>query len=373
MKKRSSTHSRRQAARHLMNLRQVQDSMTVAEQPSIRNSLLAGLQGGITAAIALPLVLLSAWPHLVGFASLGALVALFGRFAPRRDRNMIVFLCLTCQVTAVFSMSAVAWLGMSYTFQLCLLALSCGIFLFVGLVFGFGPPGPLIFVFAGAASMSDGLSFDQVIERTAATTAVALLALFICAATERFRYTHPSEAPGPGTPKLPIPHLLTMAGRASVGAGIAAFTSYLLGANHPAWAAMGALAVLQGTNLHINMNRALQRTAGTVVGAILAWGVLIQDPSAWVIISVLVGLQILTEIVIGYNYAIGQVLVTPMALLMTHLAAPQSAGAQMAPERVLDTVLGVAVGVGIAVLLSSIDDRRHLAKRHGRPDDARET
>lgn len=106
---------------------------------------------------------------------------------------------------------------------------------------------------------------------------------------------------------------------------------------------MGALAVLQGTHLHINMNRALQRTVGTTVGAVLAWLLLIQDPSVWILIAVLVALQILTE-VIGANYALGQV-VTPMALLMTllmtHLAAPQAGGPAMAPERVLDTLLGV--------------------------------
>jgi uncharacterized membrane protein YccC len=132
---------------------------------------------------------------------------------------------------------------------------------------------------------------------------------------------------------------------------------------------MGALAVLQGTHLHINMNRALQRTVGTTVGAVLAWALLIQDPSVWMLIAVLVALQVLTEMVIGANYALGQVLVTPMALLMTHLAAPQAGGPQMAPERVLDTLLGAAVGICIAVLLSSIDDRRRLAEHQEKPRD----
>ena len=51
-----------------------------------------------------------------------------------------------------------------------------------------------------------------------------------------------------------------------------------------------------------------------------------------------------------------------MALLMTHLAAPHEAGAVMAPERVLDTILGAGVGIVVAVLFSSIDDRRYLAQ-----------
>ena len=57
----------------------------------------------------------------------------------------------------------------------------------------------------------------------------------------------------------------------------------------------------------------------------------------------------------------GQILVTPMALLMSYLAAPHAAGLAMVPERVLDTLLGAAIGIALAVVCSSLDDRRHLA------------
>ena len=335
--------------------------MTFAHQPGLRNSVLAGVQAGIATAIALPLVLLSPWSHLVGFASLGALVALFGRFASPRDRNTVLFLCAVCQVFAVFSMSAIVSVGAPVFLQLATLALFCGVFLFIVVNWGFGPPGALIFVFAAAASMGADISFAQVVERTLATAIVACLAWAICAVTERMRRNDTNGSLAAPVP-LPIRHLLGMATRAGLGGAIAVFVSYALGANHPAWAAMGALAVLQGNNLHLNMNRALQRTVGTLVGAVLAWMLLVQDPSAGVIIGALVVLQILTEIVIGANYALGQVLVTPMALLMTHLAAPHSEGAAMAPERVLDTLLGAVVGICIAILLSTVDDRRHLAE-----------
>ncbi len=43
-------------------------------------------------------------------------------------------------------------------------------------------------------------------------------------------------------------------------------------------------------------------------------------------IAVLAMLQLLTEVVIGINYAFGQVFVTPMALLMTHLAPRMAPG-----------------------------------------------
>lgn len=354
---------RRDAARHLLHPHQLKDSMALSPQPSLHNATLAGLQAAITAAIALPLVYLSPWSHLIGFASLGALVALFGRFAPSRRRIRILLLCGPWQVLAVFVMSVAAWLGAPMGVQLLLLALACGLFLFVSVTGQFGAPGPLIFVFAAGASISTSLDFAQVVERTAATAIVAVLAWIVCVASEAFRH-HPSpDRQFPVEPERPLDHRLIAAARSAAGAAIAIFASHAFGANHPAWAAMGALAVLQGTHLHITMNRALQRMAGTLVGAVLAWALLLQDPSVWVVISVLVGLQLLTEIVIGINYAFGQMLVTPMALLMTYLGAAQTVGLEMAPERVLDTMLGAAVGIVMAVLLSTIGDRRHLAER----------
>lgn len=358
---------RRDAARHLLHRDQIRDSLALSAQPSLRNSALAGVQAGLTAAIALPLFWLSPWADLIGFASLGALVALFGRFAPTVNRKRIVFWCGVVQVMAVFVMSGFAWAGAPELVQLLVLSLCCGVFLFLTVTFGFGAPGALIFVFAAGASMAPSLSGQDVVERVLATAVVAALAWLICAASEVWRHVPSPTRPLPVEPVQAFSHRLAAAVRSTVGAGIAVFVSHAFGADHPAWAAMGALAVLQGAHLHINMNRALQRMAGTVVGATFAWVLLVQDPSVWVVIAVLVLLQIATEMVIGINYAFGQILVTPMALLMTHLAAPQGAGPEMAPERVLDTILGAGVGIAVSILLSTMDDRRYLADlRSGR-------
>jgi len=140
---------------------------------------------------------------------------------------------------------------------------------------------------------------------------------------------------------------------------------------HPAWAAMGALAVMQGAQLHIVMNRALQRMGGTLIGALLAWLLLLQDPSVWILIGALAALQLLTEMVIGVNYAFGQVLVTPMALVMTYLGARGAVGPDMASDRILETLIGVAVGVILAVLFSTADERLHLARRRLDPEPGR--
>lgn len=107
------------------------------------------------------------------------------------------------------------------------------------------------------------------------------------------------------------------------------------------------------------MNRSLQRMAGTVVGAFVVWAILAQHPTFWVLVAAIVLFQFFTEVVIGFNYALGQITVTPMALLMTYLASP-AVSSNMPVERVLDTILGAALGIVFAVIFSSVDDRVHL-------------
>lgn len=353
---------RRDAARHLLHPRQLRDSMTLARQPHWRNASLAGLQAALVAAIALPLVHLSPWPHLIGYAALGSLVALFGRFAPAGRRRRILFYSALCQVMAVFVMSTAGWLGVGLIARFALLALACGVFYFLAVRGRFGPPGPLIFIFAAGAAMPVAATFQEVLQRSAATALVALLAWGVCSASERLRRPSADGAALPADPVRPLPEVFEAAARGAVAAAVALFTAHALGADYPVWAAMGALAVLQGAHLHVNMNRALQRMAGTVAGALLVWLILEQDPSVWAIIAILAALQYFTELIIGGNYALGQILVTPMALLMTYLASSERAGTSMVPERILDTVLGAVIGMVIAVLWSSLEQRRHLAR-----------
>ncbi|WP_158963572.1 FUSC family protein [Chachezhania sediminis] len=352
------------AARQLIHPGHVRDSLHIRRQTAIGNSVLTAVQTALTMAIALPLVMLSPWPDLVGYAALGALAALFGRFAPTGARMKVLIAAALCQVMAVLTMSTLAWAGMPAMGLLLAVALCCGIFFYIAMTGRFGGPGALVFVFAAGASMSAVPTFDMVLSRTAATAAVAVLAVALCAATEIFRITPSAERPLPVEPVLPAPDRVTVALRITVGAAIAGLVSHAMGAAHPVWACMGAMAVLQGTHLHISMNRALQRLTGTVLGALLAWALLALDPSPWEIIGLLVLLQFGTELVIGSNYGLGLILVTPMALLMSRLAAGPAAGTAMVPERIVDTLVGAGIAIVIAVLLSSLDDRHTLARHH---------
>ncbi len=358
------THRRRDAARQLFHSDSLKESVALAPSASMRNNVLTGVQTALTAVLAITLFHFSEWPHLVGFAGLGALAILFGRFEPRLQRSKILFLASLMQTTTVLIMSTAGWLQLPIPLQLGLLSLMVGVLVFICSTTGLWLPGPLIFVFAAGASIAPELSGTDVIERTLATGATALFGWLICIATALFR-----QVPGPNTNFPPIPPLqpvnerLAVAARITLGAALAIFIShYLFDAHYPAWAGMGTLAVMQGAYLHLNMSRALQRMVGTTIGAVMAWAVLQQQPTIWELLAVIAVFQVLTEIFIGMNYAIGQMFVAPMALLMTYLAAPHLVGDNMVPERVLDTLTGASIGVAIAVLLSTLDDRRHLSE-----------
>jgi len=96
----------------------------------------------------------------------------------------------------------------------------------------------------------------------------------------------------------------------------------------------------------------------------MVWLILAQAPSVSTVIVVLIVQQLATEVIIGTNYALGQILVTPMALLMSYLAAAGAAGTAIVPERIFDTMVGASVGIFLAVVFSTLDDRIFLAHHH---------
>ena len=357
---------RRHSATHLLRRRQLLESVLLAAPPSLKIANIAGLQAALALLVALATVHLSPWPHLVGFPALGALAALFGRYSSQRDRHRIVLICGLLLVAGVTIPSLISYMGASRPVMVLVLALSAGLYTLAVSAWRLGGgPGAVIFVFAAGAVLGPVDSLATVGERTIATAWGATLAWLVCALTDRLRT---NDAPGANRPAPPAPPLrqqLFVATRIAIGAGIAALITHSLGWDYPAWAAIGATAVMQGAHLHLTMNRSLQRMAGTVLGACIVWAILAQNPSFWAIATAVVFFQYITEVVIGFNYALGQVAITPMALLMTHLAAPV-AHSNMPVERVIDTIVGAAIGIIFAVIFSTVDDRAYLARRHGK-------
>ena len=338
--------------------------MRIQDQASIWVSSVAGLQAALAILVAMVLVRHSLWPHLVGFASLGGLAALFGRFAPLPRRHAVVWICAAMLTAAVLLTSLPSWLGAPAFVPVLMVAVVAGAATVGFNYWKLGGPGAVIIVFAAGAAMTPAGSWAVVVERTLATAAGGGVAWLVTSATDFLRLKELARIKPAAEPSRPLPHILLAGGRIAIGAAAAALIAYAAGWNHPSWAAIGATAVMQGNHLHITLHRALQRMAGTLVGSLLVWMILQAQPSFWAVVTAIVVFQFITEIVIGFNYALGQITVTPMALLMTYLAAPVGTASEMAIERVFDTMLGAVLGIVVAVLFSSLDDRRFLARQH---------
>lgn len=361
--------SRRRALSQLVAPARLRESLALNQPASVRNATVAGVQAAAAVVLVAAALHLSPWSPLAGFGGLGALAALFGRFAPLARRRRVVLTAGALLVLPVAVLSLLAWAGLPPLPMLLALGAMAGLLASLAHRTQMGPPGAVIFIFAASAALSPPADAVALAGRAVATALGVASAWLLCLLTDHWRDLNVAPAPAataaapPPPPPPPPGYAPLLALRVGLCATLAAGLAHGAGWSHPAWAAIGAVAVLQGAHLPGTVHRAWQRTLGTVIGAAVAWAILSTSPSFWTLLIAVAMLQILTEVVIGFNYALGQIFVTPMALLMTTLAS-HGEPATMATSRVYDTALGAAVGIVLALVFSSLDERVHLARHH---------
>jgi hypothetical protein len=94
--------------------------------------------------------------------------------------------------------------------------------------------------------------------------------------------------------------------------------------------------------------RGIQRIIGTILGLILLAGVLLLNPAPWQTVLVIAVCQFGAEMFIARQYVLAQVFVRPLALSSTLLAAP-AAPEVLLRDRIVETVIGAAVGIAVVV------------------------
>lgn len=160
-------------------------------------------------------------------------------------------------------------------------------------------------------------------------------------------------APATGSIRSVRPARSTSVGRAgmfAVGTLVAGVIPLLVGIGHPYWAMVSAIAGLSAATGFHRVLRATHRLVGTVLGLGLAAVLLAFEPSGLVVVVLVIALQGGVELFIVRNYTIGLLFLTPLVLVMGRLAGDVSA-AQLLLERGVETLIGVAVAIGIAVVL----------------------
>jgi uncharacterized membrane protein YccC len=95
--------------------------------------------------------------------------------------------------------------------------------------------------------------------------------------------------------------------------------------------------------------RGAHRVIGTAGGLVVAWLLLALQLPVLATILLVALLQAGAELLVGRNYAAALVAITPLALLMVHLAAPIPTG-ELLLDRGLETLIGVAIGLAVGWL-----------------------
>lgn len=146
--------------------------------------------------------------------------------------------------------------------------------------------------------------------------------------------------------------LAPIALRTALGCALAGYASLALGVGRPYWALVTAASLYQA-NVTLTWSRGVQRVTGNLLG-VAAFAVLLPLAHAGRVALVLccLALNFGAEALIGRNYWLGSVCVTPMALLITEFAHAQQPG-ELMTDRVLDTLVGALVGFLAAVAVTN--------------------
>ncbi|MCC3273605.1 FUSC family protein [Arthrobacter zhangbolii] len=148
----------------------------------------------------------------------------------------------------------------------------------------------------------------------------------------------------------------------AVAASLAGSIATLLGIGHNYWAMVAATVPLVGQTVRHRVYRGLQRILGTFGGLLLTALILLPGLEPWQMVLVIAACQFGAEMFIARQYALAQVVVTPLALVSTELAHPSNP-MHLLQDRGIETLIGAAVGM--AVVLAMHLRRKHL--RSGAP------
>lgn len=330
------------------------------------------LEVATRAAIAavVPLAILVATGHveLAPYAAFGGMTAIFGRGEAYRGRLRTATVAAAGLVTSVAIGVAAALAGGSVP----IVALALVIVLVAGVltvnVARLGPPTPLFFVFAVLVCASVPTPPGEAWLRVGVAAAAAAFAWALSlsgwvlrrVAARREASASPFKPLRRAEPvrwealrdrvvwRTIAQHVL--GGLAAGGVAIA------LGIGHPYWAVVSVAAVIPPAGAAHSVSRAWHRVFGTLVGVLITGLILWPDPPVWVLVLIVAVAQFGAEVFVTRHYGAALVFITPLALVVAHLAQPVPVGSLLV-DRAVETVLGCAVAI-VAVLGARALSRR---------------
>lgn len=309
-----------------------------------------GVRAGVSVGVPLLLCLAIDRPEWTIYAAFGAFASLYGRHVVHASRAVgqaSAGLALTLSVVfgaAVAQAGAPPWLVVGGTALVALLGQLASDWLH------WHPPGPLFLAFgfgavASAPPMADGLLVPAAVAAGAATFAVLVGGTGAVVRRQR----HPWRRPEPLRSWHPV--------RLTLAVLLTGTIAELTPLGHPYWAMVAVLATLAGNDHHSRWARGWWRASGTLLGLLPAAALLALDLGPVAIVVVVIALQFVTEVLVGRNYGLALLFITPLALLVGQLAVQRPTGPLLV-DRGAETLIGVAVGMTFVLLELSRERRR---------------
>ena len=295
------------------------------------------------------------------FASFGAFTGIYGRGEAHGTRfvlqlragllmlAVILLATLAASATAALELdgAGAAWLLVPAT---TLVAGACSLIISW---WRMRPAGSLfhIFAFAAIASIPNQPPLWQTMLVAVLTTVFCLLIGFSARVLPSRRTPWIRPLPVRRTPNEKRAALLEGLGyllAAGLAGVLATWAGQLLGFGHNYWAMVAAVVPLVGHTTRHRVRRGVQRIIGTVLGLVILAGIVLLNLEPWQTVLVMALCQFGAEMFIIRQYLLAQLFVTPLALISTLLVVP-SPPAILLRDRIIETVIGAAVGIAVVL------------------------
>jgi hypothetical protein len=287
------------------------------------------------------------------YAAFGAFTSLYGRNHVHLSRAVMQLSAGAALVASVVGGTAARllpyadWVAVALTGVVALLAAT------LALAQDWHPPGSLFPVFAFGACISVPHTARDLPTALVVSGLSALFSVAVGAVGNLWR----TETSRPSRVRFHWSWLPLMDASAVVVAGAVATASTI---GHPYWATVAAVAPLSVRGITGQVTKAVQRVLGTTAGLVTSAALLALDLRGLSLLLVIAVLQVGAELLVGRNYGVAMLCITPLALLMGQ-AAHKRPMADLLFDRGVETLIGAAVGLAVVLLAHRL---RQVRARH---------
>lgn len=133
--------------------------------------------------------------------------------------------------------------------------------------------------------------------------------------------------------------------RYGVVLALSATVAYKLNVVKPYWIILSCAAVMCGPTIASTINRAVQRSVGTIIGIFLSIIILSIHPKGILLVIFNMCLTVLVELTIAQNYALAAIFITPNAILIAENSSQIYNTLYFAGPRITNILIGSLIGV----------------------------